>query len=89
MASGLDVDHGICITDVKNATTVSHIRGEFAWPGAVRYLDPSHGPWHAVGCYPFKGESPSDWELCWDREWVCRVPCSKPDMRGRHSGICE
>ncbi|XP_036995017.2 WD repeat-containing protein 88 [Artibeus jamaicensis] len=26
VASGLDVDHGICITDAKDATTVSHIK---------------------------------------------------------------
>lgn len=31
VVSGLDVDHGICITDAEDTTTVSHIKGEFVW----------------------------------------------------------
>ena len=31
VVSALDVDRGICITDAENATTVSHIKSEFAW----------------------------------------------------------
>lgn len=31
VVAGLDVDHGICITDARNAMTVSYLKGELAW----------------------------------------------------------